>query len=168
MVGQLEAAQRFLLREPERSRRVLRLLCANYLAHVENRGRQPQKPAVWAVIGKGKLRIPVYPVGPEAPAGARALPPHDVAEWLVATDDARLRLYSGYDEWLPPVRPKDWRTVADRRAYRDLLIMLATELYRRERGAPPPTEDALVGTYLQSLPDDGSAELDDGTTPTVK
>ena len=39
MVGQLEAARRFLLREPERSRRVLRLLCANYLAHVETRER---------------------------------------------------------------------------------------------------------------------------------
>jgi hypothetical protein len=26
----------------------------------------------------------------------------------------------------------------------------------------------LVGTYLQSLPDDGSAELADGTTPTVE
>ena len=50
MVGQLEAARRFLLREPERSRRVLRLLCANYLAHVETRGRQPRKPAVLAVF----------------------------------------------------------------------------------------------------------------------
>ena len=50
MVGQLEAARRFLLREPERSRRVLRLLCANYLAHVETRGRQPRKPAVLAVL----------------------------------------------------------------------------------------------------------------------
>ena len=177
MVGQLEAARRFLLREPERSRRVLRLLCANYLAHAETRGRQPRKPAVLAVftyltstnpITKGKFRIPLYPVGPEAPAGARALPPQDVAGWLVATLDARLRLLRGYDEWLPPVRARDRRTVADRRAHRDLVIMLATEIYRRERGAPPPTEDALVGTYLQSLPDDGSAELADGTTPTVE
>jgi hypothetical protein len=177
MVGQLEAARRFLLREPERSRRVLRLLCANYLAHVETRGRQPQKPAVFAAftyltstnpITKGKLRIPVYPVGPEAPAGARVLPPQGVAGWLVATLDARLRLSGRYDEWLPPVRARDWRTVADLRAYRDLVIMLATEIHRRERGVPPPTEDALVGTYLQSLPDDGSAELADGTTPTVE
>ncbi len=69
---------------------------------------------------------------------------------------------------LPPVRAGDWRTIVDRRAYHDLVIMLATEIFRRERGAPPPTEDALVGTYLQSLPDDGSAELADGTTPTVE
>jgi hypothetical protein len=176
MVGQLEAARRFLLREPERSRRVLRLLCANYLAHAEIRWRQPRKPAVFAVftyltstnpITKGKFHIPLYPVGPEAPAGARALPPQDVAAWLVASLDARLRLLMG-EEWLPPVRPRDTRTVADRRAYRDLVIMLATEIYRRERGALPPTEDALVGTYLQSLPDDGSAESADVTTPTVE
>ena len=177
MVGQLEAARRFLLREPERSRRVLRLLCANYLAQLNTRRHQPRKPAVFAAltyltstnpIAKGKFHLPVYPVGPEAPAGARALPPQDMADWLVRSLDARLRLLMGYDEWLPPVRPRDWRTFADRRAHRDLVIMLATEIFRRERGAPPPTEDALVGTYLQSLPDDGSAELADGTTPTVE
>jgi hypothetical protein len=177
MVGQLEAARRFLLREPERSRRVLRLLCANYLAQVETRRHQQQKPAVFAAlpvltstnpVTKGKFRIPLYPVGPEAPAGARALPPQGVAGWLVGTLDARMRLLMGYDEWLPPVRSLHTRTVADRKAYRDLVIMLATEIYRRERGAPPPTEDALVGTYLQGLPDDGSAELSDGTTPTVE
>jgi hypothetical protein len=177
VVGQLEAARRFLLREPERSRRVLRLLCANYLAHVEARGRPPRNPAVFAVftyltstnpITKGKDYIPVYPVSPEAPAGARALPPQGVAGWLVATLDARLQLLRGYDEWLPPVRPRDRRTFADRRAYRDLVIMLATEIFRRERGAPPPADDALVGTYLESLPDDGSADLADGTTPTVE
>src|SRR6516165_11172023 len=170
MVGQLEAARRFLLREPERSRRVLRLLCANYLAHVETRGRQPRKPSVLALLTTnpgplGKISVPLYPAGPEAPAGARALPPQDVAVWLVASIDARLRLL-GYAEWPPPVRARDRRTFADRRAYRDLVIMLATEIYRRERGAPPPSEDALVGTYLQGLPDDGSAELADGTTPT--
>ena len=45
--------------------------------------------------------------------------------------------------------------------------MLASELYRRERGAPPLAEEALVGPYLPAMPDDGSAELDDGTAPTV-
>jgi hypothetical protein len=142
---------------------------------VDTRGRQPQKPAVLAVLTylastnpftKGKYDIPVYPVGPETPAGARALSPRDVAGWLVATLDARLRLLRSA-EWMPPVRPRDRRTFADRSAHRDLVVMLATEIFRRERGAPPPTEDALVGTYLLSLPDDGLAELADGTTPAV-
>ena len=46
--------------------------------------------------------------------------------------------------------------------------MLATEIYHRERGALPCSEEALVGTYLKSLPDDGSADLADEMTPTVK
>jgi hypothetical protein len=56
----------------------------------------------------------------------------------------------------------------DRKDYRELVVMLAEEIYRRERGSPPPSEDALVGTYLKGLPDDGSADLDDGTAPTVE
>ena len=81
MVGHLEAVRRFLLREPERSRRVLRLLCANYLAHVERRERPPRRPAVWAIfsyldssipVSTRRISVPVYPVSPEAPAGARA------------------------------------------------------------------------------------------------
>jgi hypothetical protein len=47
-------------------------------------------------------------------------------------------------------------------------MVLAEEIYRRERGSRPPSDDALVGTYLKSLPDDGSADLDDGTAPTVE
>ena len=56
---------------------------------------------------------------------------------------------------------------ANGRGYRDLLVLLASELYHRERGTLPPSEDTLVGTYLESLPDDGSAEVGDETTPTV-
>jgi hypothetical protein len=36
MLDRLNAARRLLLREPERSRRVLRLLCANRLADIES------------------------------------------------------------------------------------------------------------------------------------
>src|SRR5262249_3098253 len=43
MIAYLESARRFLSREPERSRRVLRLLCAHYLAHAEARGLPPPK-----------------------------------------------------------------------------------------------------------------------------
>ena len=108
MVGYLEAGRRFLRREPERSRRVLRLLCANYLAHAEARERRWRQPAVWAMfswmttynpIRKRRIGVPLYPVSPEAPAGARALPPQKLAGWLVTTIDGRLRLLDGYLEW---------------------------------------------------------------------
>jgi hypothetical protein len=177
VVGYIEAARRFLMREPERSRRVLRLVCANYLAHVETREQSSQRPAVRAIfsyldssipVKTRKIAVPLYPVSPGASAGARALPPQELAGWLVATLDARMQLIRGYDEWLPPIRARDRRTVADRRAHRELVIILATEIYRRERGALPLSEEALVGTYLKSLPDDDLTDLSDEPTPIVQ
>ena len=173
MAGYLDAGCRFLLREPERSRRVLRLLCANWLAHVERQEPGPQPPAIRAAFSllkstnpmrRGKTRVCLYPIGPRAPAGARALPPEELARWLVATNDAKLRIIVANSiQW--PWSPDRLR---DRKDYRELVVMLAEEIYRRERGSRPPSEDALVGTYLKSLPDDGSADLDDGTAPTVE
>jgi hypothetical protein len=177
LLDSLEAARRFLWREPERSRRVLRLICAHYLAHLEARELPPRKPAVWAKftyltstnpVTRRTLSVPLYPVSAEAPAGARALPPQELARWMVATLDVR-RLMGPYDSWpWPPDRVKDRRAWADRMAHRELVIMLATELYRRERGCLPPSDEALVGTYLQSLPDDRAPDVDDGTAPTVE
>ena len=122
MVGYLDAARRFLLREPERSRRVLRLLCANWLAHVETLEQRPRKPAVRASfslltstnpISKGTTSVPLYPVSPDAPAGARSLPPQEVASWLVTTNDAKLRILvaNSYQWPWPPDRLRDRRAL---------------------------------------------------------
>ena len=164
MVGYLYAARRFLLREPERSRRVLRLLYANYLAHVEHPGRR--KPAARARfhIAKQTSGALLYHISPDAPADARALSPQEVASWLVTTNDIKLRILVAKNvQW--PWSPDRLR---DRRAYSDLVLMLAREIYRRERGSLPATDEALVGTYLRSLPDDGSADLAVEMTPTVE
>jgi hypothetical protein len=139
----------------------------------------PRKPAVWArfsyltstnPVTKGTILVPLYPVSPKAPAGARALPPRELAGWLVATLDARLRLVQGHSHYWPwpPDRVADPRGVADGKAYRELVIMLATELYHRERGSLPSSDEALVGTYLKSLPDDRSPDVYDGTAPRVE
>jgi hypothetical protein len=40
--------------------------------------------------------------------------------------------------------------------------------HQRERGALPVSEEALVGTYLKSLPDDGWADSANEKTPTVE
>jgi hypothetical protein len=173
MSGYLDAGCRFLLREPERSRRVLRLLYANWLAHVERQEPGPRQPAVRAAFSALKLTNPmrwgkttvfIYPVGPRAPAGARSLPPQELARWLVATNDAKLRIIASNS----PQGPWSPDHLRDRKDYRELVVMLAEEIYRREHGSRPPSEEALVGTYLKSLPDDGSADLDDGTAPTVE
>jgi hypothetical protein len=56
----------------------------------------------------------------------------------------------------------------ERKAHRNLVITLAEELYHRERGNLRPSEEALVGTYLTSLPDDGLADHVDEMTPKVE
>ena len=146
---------------------------------MEPREVPPRKPAVWArfsyltstnPITKGRISVPLYPVGPEAPDEARALSPRELAGWLVATLDARLQLVSSHSHvwpW-PPDRMADGRGDPDRKAHRVLVVMLATELYHRERGSLPPSDLALVGTYLKSLPDDSLPDVDDGTAPTVE
>jgi hypothetical protein len=97
----LEAARRFLFREPERGRRFLRLLCAQYLAHAETRELPPLKPPVWAklTLTQGTFKVPLYPVSPDAPAGARALPSQGPARWQIATLDARLRIRDDELPW---------------------------------------------------------------------
>jgi hypothetical protein len=57
--------------------------------------------------------------------------------------------------------------ISERREHSALVILLAEELYRRERGSAPASDKALVGTYVDHLPDDGSSELDDGTAPVI-
>ncbi len=63
------AFRRFLLREPERSRRAIRLLFANWLAHVDVPDLQQQKPAVRASfhVPRRTTTVSLYPVSPKAP-----------------------------------------------------------------------------------------------------
>jgi hypothetical protein len=157
------------LGEPERSQRLLRLLCAHYLANAETRGLPPPKPEVWVKVTlmHGAFKVRLYPVSPAAPAGARALPSQELARWLVATRDARLRIRADELPW-PPERVTDFKAVPDRKAHGELVIRLATERYRHERGRLPSSGQALVGTYLKSLPDDRSPDVDNGTAPFVE
>jgi hypothetical protein len=155
------ATRRFFKNEPERSRRALRLAYANWLAHVGEKNPGRLKPAVRAIfkVGKHGGSASFYPAPPEASAVVRKLSPQQLAQWLVGTIDARLLL----SQWpWPSIRG------SEQRQYRDLVVLLASELYERERGSTPPSDEALVGPYLDQLPSDGSDELDDGQTPTVR
>src|SRR5262249_28955243 len=73
--------------------------------------------------------------------------------WLATTIDATTILR----EWNPAsIRSQEVR------GYRALVVLLATELYRRDHGTAPLWDEALVGPYLKELPDDG---LGDGAGP---
>jgi hypothetical protein len=134
-------AWRFWRREPERSRRVIRLAFANWLAYYDlpPDRRPPPDPDV-----PGPLQF--YAFGPEAPANARALSPRALDRWLETTVDATPILRESNAEG---IRTKEAR------GYYPLVILLASELYRRDHGTDPPSDEALVGPYLDKLPDDG-------------
>jgi hypothetical protein len=129
-------------RESERSRRVLRLFIANRLAYLElPPDRQPDPDP--SVTG----RVDLFAFGPEAPAKARVLSPRALDHWLSTTDDARELLIA----WnLTSIRVKE------RANHRALVVLLASELYRRDHKTDPTSDEALVGPYLKELPDDGT------------
>ena len=154
------AVRRYYANEPERSRRVLRLAFANWLDFVEHEHEANRKPAVRVTLQSGKRNATTffYTVSRDAPAAARKVTPARLGEWLVSTRDARLLLYSW--AW-PSIR------ATERRVHRFLVVLLAGELYQRDRGTPAPSDEALVGPYLDHLPGDGSDELDDGQAPII-
>jgi hypothetical protein len=155
---------RFLDNEPERSRRVTDLAFANWRAWLARPDALRPRPAVRVVVLKtsqSPQSIELYPVGSDALPAARRMSPQRLVEWLGTTRDAKFPLGFFWSTFQQVRRQ-------DRAAYRDLLIHLAEQLYERENGVLPDNPETLIGTCLKSLPDDGSSELDDGTTPTVE
>ncbi len=131
-------AWRFWRREPERSRRVIRLVMANWLAHYNQPPGDRPKPDP-----DPSLNFDFYHFGPDAPAKARGFSPKDLGRWMDSTHDAQV-LFGMLE--LNKVRGYEWTN------HRELLILLATQLFRRDHGSDPPTPEALVGPYLRSLP----------------
>ena len=145
LIGSIVDAWRFWRREPERSRRVIRLAIANWLAHDDRpAGRRPAPDP--NVSG----RYDFYAFGLDAPAGARALSPAALDRWLLTTLDAQ--------EILGRLDTRALR-IRERANHRALVVLLAGQLYRRDHGTDPPSEQALVGPYLKELPDDGLGDV---------
>ncbi len=128
-------------REPERSRRVVRLVTANWLAYLDLPAGDRPKP------DPNAASLDLYPFGPEAPPQARALSPEALDRWLDTAYDAQkvLRFLDASG-----IR------IVEQANHTDYLVLLATELYRRDHGTDPPTPEALVGPYLKRLPDEFS------------
>jgi hypothetical protein len=145
-IQQLGLAWRWWRRESERSLRVVRLAVANWVACYElpPERRPPPYP-------NSTGPFPFYELGPDAPAGARAVSPAELSRWLASTIDADALLRSW--RFLAGLR---WVQLQDRARYRAVVVLVASELYRRDRGTDPPSDEALVGPYLKALPDDGS------------
>jgi len=123
--------------EPERSRRVLRLLFANDLAWCDR--PLSERPAF------ADSRLQIYEPDPSAPPASRALPPAELARWA----DSSL---------VAPVLPSRLADLErwdynDRWSLRSLKDPVAVALFTREVGRPPTSPAAALRRYLPS-PDD--------------
>ncbi len=134
-----EAFWRLVLREPERSRRLIRLVWANWLSAA-------------ALPPEGRLRrghkLPngyFYDPPPDASESVRRLTPETLDRWVGSTRYLRAML-PGIDNL-----DKAQRNEAEMRA--SLIVFLAEQLYHRENGRAPSSPDQLVGPYLKALPE---------------
>ncbi len=134
----IQAARVVLSRDRERSLRLARLMTANWLAQVDKLPARRSKLA--------RTDPPIYEEpDPAASPQSRVLPPDTLSKWLDSSLLA-IRFYRGVSKFAPNIdleRPRQAR----------LVVHLASELYRREHGQPPPTPRALVGPYLKALPE---------------
>ena len=143
----IQAARVLLANDKERSLRVARLMTANWLAQVDKPPARRSKLA--------RMDPPIYEADPDAPPASRALSPEALSKWLDSSMLAS-RLFRSLSKYATPIDRE-----RDRQA--TLVVHLATELYRREHGAPPPSPRALVGPYLKALPE-GFDAPDEPTT----
>jgi hypothetical protein len=136
----------------ERSRRVTRLLFANWLAHCDRPSRLQPKS-----VSLGPRAPSVYATDPAMPAATQPMSPEALAGWYNSTTLARF-LFNPPSRTNSPI--PNWpidrlEHISTERAHQAKLIMtLASQLYLREHGRLPKSPEELVGTYLQSLPED--------------
>ena len=146
----LTRVRRRALNEPARSRRVVRLVFANWLAYCDRPpGQRPPRvvpnPKLPLESRSRALLADLYAIDATAPGPARALPPQKLANWYGSTIDALMALT--YFDALE-------RAIARERSLQgNLLVALASGLHLREHGEYPGTVEDLVGPYLKALPD---------------
>jgi hypothetical protein len=127
------------------------MLFANWLSQIDRPIAQRAPIAV-------REPILVYSPDPTTPPTARALPPEELARLVDQSALAR-HIFGDYpfqDSSLTirtvPWDEGGWLT-RERRRRSAMIVRLAAELYRREKGQPPATAGVLLGTYLKELPE---------------
>jgi len=135
-LGPVLASRHFLLREPERSQRVLRLIVAGHLAQCDRpRALRP------------KLRFDdfmIYGIDAKTPPAVRSLTPEELHTW--AENSAMKGL--GYS-----LRFLQGVVDSERGVFENLRLPMAERAYLLDHGRPPRTYADLLGPYLKTLPE---------------
>jgi hypothetical protein len=126
------------LREPERTRRVHRLLVANWLQFVD------RPPSQRPLFFQSSLR---YRDRATALRNDRSseLSDYEMKQWI----DSTIFLKS----FLPSIQEAVRELDQERLRSNDLVVELAHKLYAIEHGTPAKSDEDLVGVYLKALPE---------------
>ena len=138
-----------LSNDDERSRRLLRLLLANWLPQVD---RPENERAPMAIAGL----TPIFAPDPSAPASAQVLAPEDLDRLLKHSLLANLIFLPNSPNdgsFQMSLWEKDGPLARERRRRSALIVRLAAEVYKRERGKPPACAGELLGSFLKTLPE---------------
>jgi hypothetical protein len=137
--------------DTERSRRVVRFLFTNWLAQVD-------KPAALRATGTKIGDIYLYEFDRSVPREARDVSPATIdraigetllARWLFRSNEHGPHINElAYGAW-----EGDGFFARERKRRSVLLVKLAAELYRRERGELPANAGSLLEGYLKELPE---------------
>ena len=134
----MESFWRFALREPERSRRLIRLVWADWLSVAD-------LPPVERIRRGRKLDRGYYYEPPDdAPEPVRRLTPEALDRWVASTRYLHAML--------PGIENVDKADANEETLRASLIVNLAEQLYRLEHGRPPGSPEQLVGPYLKALP----------------
>jgi hypothetical protein len=125
-----------LNREPERSRRVIRLVVANWLTVCD----LPAAIRARRAVKFGDLTLFRPADGESSPISAE-----DLARWFESTRYARSFL-------LGRLFAVNGSLAREEAARNELIVHVAEQLYLREHGELPETAEVLVGPYLKALP----------------
>ncbi len=139
----VEPVREFYEAEPDRTRRSLRLLYANWLAQAER--PRDQKHSEYS---KTPLVFTTLPED-NAPISDRALTWH-------TTNAPIMKLYRSLERGPSSLIPliDDWPRLVEtnRRAIAQLIVTFASRIYELEKGKWPDDPAQLVGTVIQELP----------------
>jgi hypothetical protein len=139
-------AVRYVRREPERSRRILCIIFAHWLAHADDPPGSRPKMAGAQAIGNHSYPDFPYDTPPGVRDAAHPLAPEELVRWVHSSLYA---LSIG-----PPFALRLADFDRERASQAVLLVTLAEQLYLRERGTlPEEAQDLVDRGYLDRLPE---------------
>jgi hypothetical protein len=134
-----EVSWKYLLREPERSKRVLSLCWANWLSVADLSLSDRAKLGHKFFVGT------FYDPPADAPESAKKLSPEQLKGWVESTRYCELMLAGR--------QSLEQALVQEQKTRASLLIHIAERLYAREHGSLPEKTEQLIGPYLKAMPD---------------